>query len=186
MTEIWKPVPGFSKYEASNRGRVRSIDRLIENTTSKGTPYTMWRRGTILKPGNVQGYKRVVLCKHGKEYGKYVHQIIARTFHGKAPAGKTDVMHLDDDKTNNRPRNLQWGTRKENMEDRNSKERQARGSGSGKAVLTEKEVLKIVRLLNSGVSRKEVRDMFGVGTSTIRGIVIGRTWGHITGIKIAA
>jgi hypothetical protein len=27
--EIWKPIPGFDGYDASNQGRIRSVDRLI-------------------------------------------------------------------------------------------------------------------------------------------------------------
>ena len=37
MTEIWKPIPGHDGYEVSDHGRVRSIDRVIEQSSRYGT-----------------------------------------------------------------------------------------------------------------------------------------------------
>jgi hypothetical protein len=56
--EIWRPIPGFPDYEASNRRRIRSISRLIEysygtwvhsNQTVHNTPSKRPLQGRILK-----------------------------------------------------------------------------------------------------------------------------------------
>lgn len=74
MEEIWRPVVGFEGvYEVSNRGRVRSLDRLI--TTKR---FQCQRDGKILIPFDNGGYLRVALGKHSKKY--LVHRLVARAF----------------------------------------------------------------------------------------------------------
>src|SRR5690606_36067520 len=61
MIEVWKPVVdrrGVSRegeYEVSNLGRVRSLDRNIEQTSCKGTPCVRFVRGRMLRPGRQSG-----------------------------------------------------------------------------------------------------------------------------------
>lgn len=98
--ETWRPIPG-STYEASSLGRIRSP----------------W--GTILKPCNHGlGYHIVGVRFHDRAKIKTVtvHTLVAAAFHGPRPAG-LDVAHGDNDKHNNRPENLRYATRSENMKD---------------------------------------------------------------------
>lgn len=43
-----------------------------------------------------------------------VHRLVCEAFHGPCPPGM-EVLHDDEDGLNNRPENLRWGTRKENL-----------------------------------------------------------------------
>lgn len=43
-----------------------------------------------------------------------VHRLVCEAFHGPPPDG-ADTLHLDENPANNRPENLKWGTRKENL-----------------------------------------------------------------------
>ena len=65
---------------------------------------------------NPKGYCIVTFSINGKEKGFGVHQIVARQFiKNDNPEFKTQVNHLDGDKTNNHVENLEWVTAKENM-----------------------------------------------------------------------
>jgi hypothetical protein len=63
------------------------------------------------------------------------------------------------------------------MADKASKNRQAKGSKNGKAILTEEKVLEIKKALKNSTI-VEVAAKFKVAKSTISHIRSGRTWGH--------
>ncbi|QBX36886.1 hypothetical protein E4M02_04415 [Brevundimonas sp. S30B] len=98
--EIWKPIPG-SDYEASSLGRIRSP------------------RGVILKPQpHTMGY-HIVQVKRGSDTRcrtVTVHSLVAAAFHGPRPDG-LDIAHGNCIKTDNRPSNLRYATRSENLRD---------------------------------------------------------------------
>lgn len=68
------------------------------------------------------------------------------------------------------------GTDADNLADRDSKGRQARGSANGRAKLTEAAVREIRRLLHSGRPRADLATVFGVSVAAIDLIAIGRSW----------
>lgn len=98
--EIWKPIPG-SRYEASSLGRIRSP------------------RGNILKPQkHPMGYHMVAVSLEGDATVKSytVHRLVALAFLGPRPDG-LDIAHGNCIKTDNRPSNLRYATRSENIQD---------------------------------------------------------------------
>lgn len=112
--EIWKPIPGFEFYEASNIGRVRSLDRDVrsENRFYSGTRTV---KGRILKQSTDRnGYPIVAMSKNKRSICHCVHQIVSWAFHGFPSDGQV-VDHLNGDKTDNRPENLEYVTRSENL-----------------------------------------------------------------------
>lgn len=54
-----------------------------------------------------------------------------------------------------------------------------RGGNHGMSKLTEKEVIEIRRLRNTGMSSRELSEMFGVNASQITRICSGSRWGHV-------
>jgi hypothetical protein len=116
MTEVWKPVPGFGGfYEASTEGRIRSIDRVIRKMSRWGHPVELRLRGRVLKPRvDGAGYLLVQPCGGSGREPTNVHRMVAAAFHG-VPVERLDVNHIDGDRLNNRPENLEWCTRAENM-----------------------------------------------------------------------
>lgn len=113
--EIWKPVPGYEGYyEASNLGRVRSVDRLIKSRP----PGIALRRGKLLVQfkNDPLGHLGVKLSRDGKSRTQFVHRIIMETFVGPLPEGMC-VCHGPAGITDNRLSNLRYDTVTENNRD---------------------------------------------------------------------
>lgn len=110
--EIWKDVKGFEgRYQVSNMGRVRSLDRLIET----GHPYV--RKGEMIKPSinKGKGYLRVSFSDGHRNYTHYeVHRLVALHF---VPGYKEGLVvnHKNEIKTDNRAENLEWCTCQYNL-----------------------------------------------------------------------
>ena len=119
MEEIWKDIAGYEgKYQVSNMGRVRSLDRLVPAACalSKGNQVVNYlRKGVILKPhiAGKSGYQYVALSIGDKPKNYTVHRLVARAFVQNFN-NKPEVNHIDEDKSNNRADNLEWVTRIEN------------------------------------------------------------------------
>lgn len=109
VEEIWRDIPGEPGYQASNFGRIRSVDRMMQRRCDK-RPFL--HRGKVLTPkDNGKGYKHVTLGM-GKQY--YIHRLVLSTFCPNNNPALTDVNHLDGNKGNNRLANLEWCTRTDN------------------------------------------------------------------------
>lgn len=100
--EQFAPIPGWEgMYAATVSGRIWSH-----------------RSGKYLKPyPNPAGYLQIGLARDGKSSSKNVHPLILRAFVGEPEEGQ-EVRHLNGDSHDNRPENLAWGTKAENMADR--------------------------------------------------------------------
>lgn len=117
--EIWKDVGIYNGvdftgcYEVSNKGNVRALDRIV--VCKNGQKQT--RNGHIMKQySDYCGYMRVFLKKNGERRCPRVHRLVA--FHfilNPDPEHKTQVNHIDEDKTNNCVENLEWSTPSENV-----------------------------------------------------------------------
>lgn len=109
-SEAFRPIRGYEGfYEISSTGKVWSVPRVA----SSGR----FVRGRFLKVQQSRlGYLRVTLCKDGGSKIFLVHRLVAEAFIGPPPEIDSQVNHIDGNKENNTPENLEWCTAKENID----------------------------------------------------------------------
>lgn len=167
--EIWKAVPGFEgHYEVSNRGRVRSLDRMIPSRWGG----EFLKKGRVLQGHNDNGYRRVNLCKDGSPSQHQVHRLVAAAFIGPCPEG-CEVNHKNFDRSDNRVENLEYVTPAENVAHatRNGHVGGKRGEKHYRARLSTEDVEEIKELVAAGNTQSDVAERFGVGQSHVSRIV---------------
>lgn len=93
MEEVWKDIPDFDLYQASNKGNVRNkkTKRLLEKYQTK------------------LGYERLTIRQSGKYVSRDVHRLVAMAFLPN-PENKETVNHKNRIKHDNSLENLEWAT----------------------------------------------------------------------------
>lgn len=151
------------------------------------------RRGEIINNNwrgkGISKVARQTLQKTGYLYvslpGKvtaHVSRVVAIAFHG-VPVGYCEASHKNGIHTDNRPKNLVWLTPKENT--KNSfdagfnKPLSRVGVNNGRALLNEKQVKHVRRLIKKGVEPKEIARRMGCSRRAIYSIKNGSTWRHL-------
>jgi len=177
MTEIWKDIRGFEgKYQISNLGRVRSLDRFEIVTNPRGK-FKRFRKGKILSLNdNGHGYLTVKLGRKGGRH--YVHRLVAEHFVDN-PLNLPEINHIDNNTKNNVASNLEWTTRQDNILHMVKQNRQSKGSDRPKAKLKESDVVKIKEMLRQGMDITQIAERYKVHPTTIKDIRDNRTWKHV-------
>lgn len=118
--EVWKAIPGAPAYEASNMGRVRSIDRVVTQRHEYGMMILRKLRGRVMRSVKVgAGYRGVSMRIDGKARRELIHRIVLMAFVGPEPANMQGC-HNDGNPANNALSNLRWDTIPSNMADKKS------------------------------------------------------------------
>jgi hypothetical protein len=132
-----------------------------------------------LKPRKDRGgYFCVTLHKDGKPFTRRVARLILETSVGPCPEGM-EACHNNGIKTDNRPENLRWDTRKNNLTDRILHGTLANGEKNGQSKLNEMQIHIIRRYAKFGISQRKIAKKFGVSNVTISHIVRRKIWNHI-------
>lgn len=166
MAEQWKDIDDYEDYQISSSGNVIS--------TKRGN------RRQLVPFLNTKGYLFVNLCKNGKKKNFFIHRLVARAFLPN-PENKTDVNHLDGNPLNNHLENLEWATRKENMQHAYAIGLAHQGSDRSDAKLNNSQVIFIRENLYS-LSCDELAKKFNVSKSAIIKIQLGKTYKNASGI----
>lgn len=106
--ETWKEIPGYEGiYEASDLGRVRSVDGKVTNSVRCGR--RRWK-GRILKTrgDNYSTGHRVSLWKDKVSRDYLVARLVGLTFLGIPDDPKMTINHIDGNRFNNCVPNLEW------------------------------------------------------------------------------
>ena len=115
--EQWKSIPGYEGiYEASNEGRIRSVEG--KTTQSSLHIARVWKQRIIKQKCNLnhKGRKdfRVELWKNGTHKTWLVSRLIALTWCDGYMEGLT-VNHIDGNPLNNYASNLEWISLSDNI-----------------------------------------------------------------------
>jgi hypothetical protein len=115
--EVWSEIPGFSRYQASNYGRVRSKDVTKRTVDRYGHKIEYIVKGKMLHQYlNMVGYPTInIQDDNGKYHVPSTHSVIMLAFTGiPAKVGVRCVDHKDCNKLNNKLENLEYVSYKEN------------------------------------------------------------------------
>jgi hypothetical protein len=166
MEESWAVLKRNSNYAVSSMGRVKRI-------ISYGCTWP----GRILKfDHDKDGYVKVRLGSKGGRHS--VHALVFESFCGSIPCGK-ECNHIDGDKTNNRPENLEYITNYENHQHAKKVGLKARGEKMWKAKLREFQIFDIIKRITNGDSCAEISKDYGVTPQAINRIKVGKSWGWL-------
>jgi hypothetical protein len=151
-------------YSASDTGLIR------RERPARGT-----QAGRVLsQQPHPRGYRQATVWVDNRPQQVLVHRLVADAWFGPCPAGH-EVNHLNLDKTDNRPSNLEYVTRSENLLHRASAGI-GRGERNGSTVLTEAAVRAIRAEHSSGLGYKRLADKHGVSWGAVRDVVKRRSW----------
>ena len=176
--EIWKPIPDYEGlYEVSNKGRIKSLDRLVTMSNGRVRP----TKGFMLKQtrGTRTGYNHVCLSRNGIIITVNTHVIVLTSFKGPCPHGMVCRHFPDQDKGNNKVENLNWGTHSENQLDRVANGTGSVGEDNPAAVLNGFKVRRIRKMRDQKISVSTIAEVMECSTSAVWSILYGTSWAHI-------
>lgn len=160
IVEEWRDVLGYPNYEVSSLARVR------RKGSDKCLSYGLNRKGYL--DVHLPGAHRLVHC------------LVAEAFICPRPKGLF-VNHIDGDKTNNKPENLEWVTSSENM-------KHALRIGLAKVpvannigekhpmVKLTKDQVNEIKSLRGQVSQTILAKQYGITQATVSKIQLGQRW----------
>ena len=170
--EVFVRVENFPGYLISDQGTVLSLN--YRGNTGKTKEMGKYEQK--------DGYQQVELYENGESKRITVHRLVANHFLEKTE-GKDEIDHINNDKTDNRAKNLRWVTRGENV--RNAFEeglyKSRKGKNSNTAKLTEEEVVEIRKIYeNTEKTQYDLADIYGVSQVQIGRIVRRETWTNLS------
>lgn len=116
MAEDWKTIPGFSDYEISENGKIRSRDRV--KSYRSGRKMNLVGKEKLLRKHPANGFLMTDLIDdRGKRRTVYPHKMVAVVFIANdKPRKKKVVMHIDGNTENNHFSNLRWASVSESIQ----------------------------------------------------------------------
>jgi hypothetical protein len=161
--EIWKPIPGFSRYEVSNLGRVKSLRASVHKL-----PIIL----KMCKSPKGRGVPSVMLYDEDGVFRKRVSvsRLVAIAFIPN-PDKLNYVIPIDGDMWNCHYSNLKW----DNCHT---------GENNPNAKLTNNQVRRIRKLAKDGVKLKDIAIIYEMSVGAINDIVIGRNFKNIDKVAV--
>lgn len=163
----------------SNLGRVKTVDRVVRSLRD-GKHNCQVRPGMVLSPWkNGRGYLFVAIKMLDKRPKFLVSRLVASAFcEGFSP--ELTVNHIDGNKENNLPSNLEWVTKEDNTRHEwRTGLVNLRGENHPSSKLTVDQVRNIRACMQSGVSPTKLARAIGVSVSMLYKIKSGDRWAAV-------
>ena len=174
--EVWKDIVGYeTKYQVSNFGRVRSLDRypLFKDGRKR------LLKGKVLKPVKDRNGRLYVKLSNAENVrkNKSISRMVATAFLGSPEYALLEVNHIDGNPLNNNIKNLEWVTRHENMKHAvdNDLFRTGEDSPHNKILISDVEDIFKLKFVESKTN-KEIATIYHVSRQTIDSIIRGESW----------
>lgn len=145
-----------------------ALDWVAEHLSYQGDDCLIWPfyrkkdgRGNIYANGSVYG----------------AHRYICEQVNGPPPSPEYETLHKCGGGRHGcvNPKHLRWGTRAENVEDKQMLDEQPFGARNASTKLTEQDV-RAIRNLYPATRISDLARLFNVTPPTVRALVKGRTW----------
>lgn len=173
--EIWKDIPGWEGlYQASNLGNIKGVDRWVVGKDGKS--YHIKESIRLLHSTPTCEYLVVVLSRNRHFSNHLVHVLVCSAFHGKRE-GLLEVNHIDGNKQNNRPENLEWVSRVQNQ--RHAMQtglRRDSGGDNSRSFFTNDTAILIRKRFANGEKISDMAKEYGCHPKTLRLIVRHKTY----------
>ena len=124
------------------------------------------------------GYGKISKLINGKTASLRVHRAVYELYFGLLDPS-INVLHSCDIPPCCNIRHLFPGSQQDNIKDKVTKDRQAKGERNGRAKLSEIDVMKIKHFLRRGKIQHDIATRFNVSEVTISAIKFGRLWKHV-------
>lgn len=152
-------IPGFPGYHVTKDGKVYSRKQ--------------YKNYKLIKCKiKSTGYKYVTLRKESRSYSIGIHRLVAMVYIPN-PNNYPVVMHLDDNKTNNKVENLQWGTILMNNRDAHNKGLisypRLKGDLNPSSKISNRDRIKLCKEYDTGLySQRFLAKKYGISQSRVR------------------
>lgn len=106
------------------------------------------------------------------------HRLSYSIFKGEIPKGQI-IRHICDIKKCCNPDHLILGTQQDNVNDREFRNRGAKGSKSPNTILKEKDIIDILKMHKNGYNGVKISKKYNIHKNSVYNILNGKTWRHV-------
>jgi len=168
--EVWVDIDEHKgRYQVSSEGKVQSLPRITISVNGQAKEY----KGGILKQTIQNGEPKVSIHGKGKGVSRKVSRLVAQAFRGADEKGGY-ILHLDNDKTNNRASNIWYSA---DYDEYVVKKREIGAIKSKLGDDVDEIVNKILAMYNKGIPVVDIAEQCGVSAGYVYTIMSGKAFG---------